>query len=614
VAATIADGQGLGTITNDDTPAVPSLSINDVTLPEGQSGTATAQFAVALSAAASQAVTVSWATANGTALAGSDYVAGSGTLTFPAGSLQQTLNVTINGDTTVEPAETFLVNLTSPVGATLADAQGVGTIGNDDAAPSPGDPVSWVAGGGVAIATNTLTKSAVNGWGNAGAASSKILPAGDGYVEFTALETNTYRLLGLSIGDSNWSWDDIDYALYALGNATLQVYERGALRGTFGPYVSGDKLRVAVAGNVVRYYRNATLLYTSTVVPAYPLLVDAALHTNGATLAGVVLSGPWVESNKDPMTWTNRVGVAASGAALTKNAVTGWGNAGAVSTRVLASGDGFVEHTVLEANTSRMIGLSNGNSSASWDDIDYCLYSNADGTLRVVERGVSRGSFGAYAAGDRLRVATVGGVVRYYRNATLLYSSAVPPTYPLVVDTSFYTAGATLSNVVVSRNWLPANNETAAWTGAGGVTASPGTLVKTAAAGWGNAGAVSAKTLPSGSGFVETTIGETTTYRMFGLSNGNSSQSWQDIDYAFYPTAGGALQIYERGVGRGTFGTYAAGDKLRVAVVGGVVRYYRNGVLLYTSPMAPVFPLLVDTALYDTGATLGEVVISRTFR
>ncbi len=85
-------------------------------------------------------MTVAYATANGTATAGSDYVAKSGTLTFAAGTTQQTIDVTVNGDTVVEPNETFVVNLSSPSGATIADSQGQGTISNDDTAPASGIP------------------------------------------------------------------------------------------------------------------------------------------------------------------------------------------------------------------------------------------------------------------------------------------------------------------------------------------------------------------------------------------------------------------------------------------------------------------------------------------
>jgi len=145
--ATIADAQGQGTITNDDVAPLPTLSVGDVSVTEGNAGTATATFTVTLSAAASTAVTVNYATADGTAAAGSDYVAGSGTLTFAAGQTAKTVLVSINGDAAVEPDETFVVNLSGAASATIADAQGQGTIVNDDVAP-PGGGGGGGGGGG----------------------------------------------------------------------------------------------------------------------------------------------------------------------------------------------------------------------------------------------------------------------------------------------------------------------------------------------------------------------------------------------------------------------------------------------------------------------------------
>jgi DNA polymerase IIIc chi subunit len=134
VNATVSDAQGTGTITNDD--AMPSLSINDVSVTEGNSGTTTAGFTVSLSAASGQTVTVAYATADGTATtADGDYVAASGTLTFAPGVTTQPINVTVNGDTRNEANETFTVNLSGPVNAMVSDAQGTGTITNDDAVP-----------------------------------------------------------------------------------------------------------------------------------------------------------------------------------------------------------------------------------------------------------------------------------------------------------------------------------------------------------------------------------------------------------------------------------------------------------------------------------------------
>ncbi|HEX8738222.1 MAG TPA: Calx-beta domain-containing protein, partial [Pyrinomonadaceae bacterium] len=135
VNATIADNQGQGTIVNDDVQP-GQLSINDVRVTEGNSGTTTATFTVTLvSGGSPNPTTVNYATANGTATAGSDYVATSGTLTFAPGETTKTITVTINGDTLKEANEFFFVNLSTPSSnAVIADGQGVGIIIDDDRA------------------------------------------------------------------------------------------------------------------------------------------------------------------------------------------------------------------------------------------------------------------------------------------------------------------------------------------------------------------------------------------------------------------------------------------------------------------------------------------------
>ncbi len=130
--ATVTDGQGQGTIVNDD--AAPNLTINDVSLNEGNAGTTTFTFTVSLSAPApAGGVTFDIATANGTAVAPGDYTAKSLTgQTIPAGSSTYTFDVLVNGDTTPETDETFLVNVTNVTNAIATDGQGLGTIVNDD--------------------------------------------------------------------------------------------------------------------------------------------------------------------------------------------------------------------------------------------------------------------------------------------------------------------------------------------------------------------------------------------------------------------------------------------------------------------------------------------------
>jgi hypothetical protein len=109
-----------------------SLAVTDVAVAEGNSGASTAAVTVTLLAASANVVTVSWATADDTALAGSDYAAASGLLTFPAGSTSQTASVPVLGDLVSEANERFFVNLSGATNATIADGQGVVTILDDE--------------------------------------------------------------------------------------------------------------------------------------------------------------------------------------------------------------------------------------------------------------------------------------------------------------------------------------------------------------------------------------------------------------------------------------------------------------------------------------------------
>jgi hypothetical protein len=118
--------------------AKPAASISGVSVSEGNSGTKTMSFPVALSAASTQTVTIGYATADGTATAGTDYLAASGTLTFKPGETAKTISVTVNGDTIVEPDETFTVSLSKATSVGLGTASATGTITNDDNGPRSG--------------------------------------------------------------------------------------------------------------------------------------------------------------------------------------------------------------------------------------------------------------------------------------------------------------------------------------------------------------------------------------------------------------------------------------------------------------------------------------------
>jgi hypothetical protein len=140
--ATITHAQATGTIVNDDVappPPVPTVSIADASVTEGNNGPVTENFVVTRAAGSGNgAFDVSYKTSDGTAaVADGDYNAQSNTLHFAAGVNSQTISVVVNGDTKVEPNETYNVTLSGATnGATITHAQATGTIVNDDAAGS----------------------------------------------------------------------------------------------------------------------------------------------------------------------------------------------------------------------------------------------------------------------------------------------------------------------------------------------------------------------------------------------------------------------------------------------------------------------------------------------
>ena len=145
--------------------AIGSVSINDVNITEGNSGTQLATFTV-LRSGGTDPFAVSYTTSDNTATAADgDYIPTSGTLQFATGINAQTFTVIINGDTKVEPNETFFVNLSgATTGATISKSQGTGTIINDDASGSVAiNDVNIVEGNsGTQLATFTVTRTGTN--------------------------------------------------------------------------------------------------------------------------------------------------------------------------------------------------------------------------------------------------------------------------------------------------------------------------------------------------------------------------------------------------------------------------------------------------------------------
>lgn len=515
-----------------------------------------------------------------------------------------------------------------------------GTIFIDDVTISkPANAnVAWTRMVGVAAVDpgNSLRKNPTAGsdW-NAGAVSAQSLTSGSGSVEFTATEATTHRVVGLGDGDRNQRPDSIDFSIYLSADGRAYSYESGVAFGYAAPnefYLPGDRFRIAVdvgpSGPTVTYFRNGVALpdrARPSGVPAirYPLRVDSSFLNLNGMVEDVKMSGRPEDLARD-VVWT----AARGNLSITNNSLTKPGGpgqpSGAISTASIATGAGYVQFTAGETSTYKLLGLNNTDQSASYVDIAYAIYLYA-GRAQVFEKGVHKYDLpGSYAPSDRFRVAveSVAGtapVVKYFRNYVdgnlPFYTSATPPTYPLFADASLYSTGATLQDVV-----LAGADEYAQWsqTGSNGVTLGIGRVQKTAVTGW-NAGSVSTQALLAGDGYVDFTAAENTLGKRIGLSR-RPDHNYSDIDFQFsFPTSGStdmAIEKYESGVQVGptrTFGPYAAGDRFRLGVEGGRLTYRRNGILLYQDPTpltAAAYPLMVNTSMYDTGATFENTTMS----
>ena len=232
---TVAPTSGTVSIADNDAPAAPAISINDATVTEGDKST-TIKLTVTLSAKSSSAIAVAWTAVSGTAVAGTDFKAASGTVTLKAGATSATISISILGDRTPEQTETFTVVLSNPTGgATLVKDTATITINDND-----GKLTATVAGPG---STTTLSVSAAEPV--LAAALDDLRAAGLDVDALGPIELRVEPLAGLDLGEveggaivldvdaAGWAWS-VDPAAVEPGRMDLYsvlLHEVGHLLG-----------------------------------------------------------------------------------------------------------------------------------------------------------------------------------------------------------------------------------------------------------------------------------------------------------------------------------------------------------------------------------------------
>ena len=277
----------------------------------------------------------------------------------------------------------------------------------------------------------------------------------------------------------------------------------------------------------------------------------------------------------------------------------GWNRSG-FATEQTIEGNGYVEWVASTSNKHIMVGLSAINPNPHFNSIDYAIYMVSNGTLRIYESGVLKGSFGAYAIGDRFKVERNGTTITYFRNQELLYTSILPAGLPLMGDAALHTVGSSLQDLVlVDVDSTPLEPGISIKDEVEVIQVGNGIFSTQAANGWGTAGFATQDSF-SNDGYIEWEVVTNRKHVMGGLSSNNPSAHFNTIDYAIYIVSGSAVRVYESGKFIGNFGTYTIGDKFKVERKGILVSYSKNGEVFYTSSVPSIGSLLGDFAFWHT--------------
>lgn len=415
-----------------------------------------------------------------------------------------------------------------------------------------------------------------------------LIPAGNyTLAEFILVFQTALNTAEIAAGNTG-RWSIVDTSSGITMTRTSSVYEIG----------ESFLLTSVILGESIAYVCGIYKL-TSGGVPA----VINGSETVTLTTADKELQIDTATVTED-IVWKENVNVDVVGGKIIKNIGTVGYDAGGASVQEL-KGNGYVEWTVADYTKTAVAGLSYGNTSTDQADIDFALWPNTLTTVQIRENGSNRGDF-PYSPGDKLRVKHQDGIITYWVNSTLIYTSGNAPTLPLLFDCALNVLDSeiTTASITAQKNALKRHNAIT-WTAPGGATALGSDLTKTGGTpGW-DAYGISLESVV-GDLIVEYDVVEVEN-KIVGIANDVVS-GYTFIDYALSTDTSNDLSVFENGTKIALVGTYIVGDKLSIKKAGTVITYWKNNTLLYTSLVAAsASTWTAAAALYTTSDVINSV-------
>ncbi|MGH9968613.1 MAG: Ig-like domain-containing protein, partial [Pyrinomonadaceae bacterium] len=448
------------------------------------------------------------------------------------------------------------------------------------------------------LGNGSVRKTSTGVWDFSSTCAQTLLP-GDGFFESTAANYNqSISLSGvdgaqraLVIGTGGWA------GIYENGVEVAATYGH-IPSATFSAHAVGDRYRLEISNATIRYirYRSAArevLFASAGPVPAYPLSFYLGMSPQSAEWQKTVFAQLTRKS-----TWSSITsGIDLGGGSVRKTSTGVW-DFSANSAQTLLRGDGYFESTASYYNQSINLSGTDGAVRA--------IVVGTGGWAAIYENGVEVAAtsghipsetIAAHAAGDRYRLEISNsklGYVRYRAGVrTLMFTSAASlPAYPLS-----FSLGASFQNSEWQNSVFAQISKTVSWSSiTNGIDLGSGSVRKTSTGVWDFSAGV-AQQLVYGSGYFESTA----SYYNQSINLGGTDGAGRAIVVG----TGGWAGIYENGVEVAatyghipseTFGAHAAGDRYRLEISRGQLRYvrYRAGVrtLMFTSAAAlPAYPL-----------------------
>ena len=457
--ALLVDARGDGTITDND--ALPSVSVASQSLTEGDRGTTTQSINVTLSAPSGRSVQVSYAiVGTGSATAGVDFVAATGTVTFAPGETAKTIGVQILGDFLVESNETFEVRLSAPIFATLGTATGTETITDDDinlTVNSTLDKVDLTAGDGAVntgVANEITLRAAVMTANQVAGDDEIVLPAGmftftlgtrseDAAASGDLDVTSGYlRIRGAGAGLTIIDAADLDRVFQVRNGATLELVDVTLRNGELGDTQDGGAIAVDASGTLI-LTRTELAGHNARTGGALFLLANSTLTVSQATFTDNTASGA-----------TGLGGaIATSGAGITLNvADSTFRNNKAISGgAIFSTGTLTVSGSTFESNRAEAVSTNQSSRGGAIFTSSGTTLSIASSTF-LLNTTTSRGSgqsTGGGVAADTSTTVTITGST-FERNAATAAAGATGTTR---VGGGLWTRGAaTITNSTFSAN------------------------------------------------------------------------------------------------------------------------------------------------------------------